>query len=155
MSTFDLSFVGRFVLFQSVLYRRFHCHNLYTSKNSSSLPLLHTLTITPKNIIEIVQVKHIRRVRIVSRIRRLHFSGIIQVCPVPTSIAAAPEDLVIEELHAYDGKGIVDDADEEEHAEETRGEGHHRVHQVSIAPLQTDQSVRERNGEYGGYKRSL
>ena len=24
-STFDLSFVGRLVLFQSVLYRRFHC----------------------------------------------------------------------------------------------------------------------------------
>ena len=25
MSTFGLSFVGRFVLFRSVLYRRFHC----------------------------------------------------------------------------------------------------------------------------------
>ena len=28
MSTFSLSFVGRFVLFQSVLYRRFHCISL-------------------------------------------------------------------------------------------------------------------------------
>ena len=25
-STFSLSFVGRFVLFQSVFYQRFHCH---------------------------------------------------------------------------------------------------------------------------------
>ena len=28
MNTFGLSFVGRFVLFQSVLYQRFHCSML-------------------------------------------------------------------------------------------------------------------------------
>ena len=31
-STFGLSFVGRFVLFRSVLYRRFHCTALQTTK---------------------------------------------------------------------------------------------------------------------------
>ena len=35
MSTFSLSFVGRFVLFQSVLYRGFHCISVKSLKGVS------------------------------------------------------------------------------------------------------------------------
>ena len=48
MSTFGLSFVGRFVLFRSVLYRRFHCsENLSYRYNNHSCgnSWLHVLKI--------------------------------------------------------------------------------------------------------------
>ena len=50
-----------------------------------------------------------------------------------------------EELQPHDGKGVVDDEDEEEHTQEMRDKIYHGVHDVTIPTLHSDQSVqRER-----------
>ena len=50
-----------------------------------------------------------------------------------------------EELQPHDGKGVVDDEDEEEHTQEMRDKEYHGFHNVTIPTLYSDQSVqRER-----------
>ena len=75
----------------------------------------------------------------------LWIGGVVELHIIPALIAAARRDLVCKELQPHDGKGVVDDEDEEEHTQETRDKGYHGVHDVTILTLHSDQSVqRER-----------
>ncbi len=73
------------------------------------------LTIASEDIVEAVEVIDERRVRVVDE--RLNGGGVVELDPVPAGVAAALVDLVGEELKAHDGKGVVDDHDEDEDAE--------------------------------------
>ena len=74
----------------------------------------------------------------------LYDARVVEGNSVGALVAASPEHLEGEELQPNDGEGIVDDEDEEEDAEKARSKGHHRVHDVPVMPLQSDQPVERR-----------
>lgn len=130
-------------------YEQSHCMSTITDSNSlvaliqaQSLAFPCYLTITPEDVIKIVQVEDVWCVGVIEWVWWLYCGWVVQVGSIPASVTAALVHSVVQELHANDGEGVVDDADEEEDIEEAWSEGHHGVHQVSIPTLQPNKSAR-------------
>ena len=96
-------------------------------------------TIAPQDVVEVVEIVNISRASVVCERRSLLHCGVIELNTIPAFVAAALAHPEGEALQANDGKGIVDDEDEEENAQETRGQSDHCVHDVSILAFQFDQ----------------